>query len=171
MDAISLLRLAFAELHNELRLELEEAPDEWLNWQPAPGMNHIGFLFWHLVRDEDWILPWISKVEPVWVADGWAQRWGLTALEQGTGFDPERAAQVNVSRDELTDYAERVWQRSDELLANLQPEDLEKDLPAGPDLPAYNTASLLTTGCLNHSWTHLGEIRYIKGLKGWRYRE
>ena len=171
MDSIALLRLAFRELHDELRRELEEVPDDWLNWQPAPEMNHIGFLFWHLVRDEDWILPWISKVEPVWVSDGWSERWGMTALEQGTGFEPERAAQLDVSRDDLINYSEKVWRRSDELLATLSEADLDRDLPGGTDLPDYNTASLLTTGCLNHSWTHLGEIRYIKGLKGWRYRE
>jgi DinB superfamily len=134
-------------------------------------MNHIGFLFWHLVRDEDWILPWISKVEPVWITDGWSQRSGLTALEQGTGFDPQRAAQVEVSRVDLIGYADRVWQRSDELLGELAEEDLDRDLPSGPNLPVYNVGSLLTTGCLNHSWSHLGEIRCIKGLKGWRYRE
>lgn len=171
MDSIALLRLAFSELHDELRRELDEAPDDWLNWQPAPGMNHIGFLFWHLVRDEDWILPWISKVEPVWVADGWAKRWGLNALEQGTGFEPERAAEIRASREDLTTYSEKVWARSDELLSRLSEADLDRDLPGGGDLPDYNVGSLLTTGCLNHSWTHLGEIRYIKGLKGWRYRE
>ena len=171
MDAIGLLRLAFSELHDELRGELAEVSDDWLNWQPAPGMNHIGFLFWHLVRDEDWILPWLGKEEPVWVTDGWDKRTGMTALEQGTGFEPTRAGQLHLTSDELIAYGERVWQRTDEILARMSDDDLDREVPGGPELSMVKTGSLLTTGCLNHSWTHLGEIRYVKGLKGWRFRE
>jgi hypothetical protein len=62
-------------------------------------------------------------------------------------------------------YAEAVWARTGEELRAMSEGELDE--------PAYDWTAgrLLTEGCFGHGWEYLGEIRYAKGLRGWRFRE
>ncbi len=80
MNAISLLSQSFEDLHRELRGDMAEVRPEMLFWQPAAGVNHIGFLFWHLVRDEDTMIADLTGQPQVWEAGDWAPRLGLEMI-------------------------------------------------------------------------------------------
>lgn len=64
--------------------------------------------------------------------------------------------------------ARAVWSRTDAALAQLAPARLAEPLVWSSE---WKLANLLTTGCLSHGWMHLGEIRQLRGLRGWRFRE
>lgn len=169
MDAISLLRLAFAGLHKEVAEDVADIPADDLFFQPVPGANHIGFLLWHLVRDEDTVLcQSVLGTPELWSRDHWFERFAMDEREQGTGLDTTRLEAFRYPLPLLLEYARAVWSQTDAALAVMPANRLEEPLPWTTE---WRLADLLTTGCLNHGWVHLGEIRQIRGLRGWRFRE
>lgn len=169
MDAASLLRLAFSDLHEELVDDVGDLEPSDLFWQPAPGVNHIGFLLWHIVRDEDAVICQSLLREPeLWTRANWAEQFEMDSDAQGTGFNTARLASFRYPLADLISYARDVWTQTDEALEKLRPSRLEDELPWSSE---WKLAKLLTTGCLSHGWVHLGEIRQLRGLRGWRFRE
>lgn len=165
MDAITLLAEGFDQLHEALREDMAAVDDEGRWWQPGEGINHIGFLFWHIVRDEDNVIAFLRDKTELWKADAWHARLEMDTEEQGTGMDAQRLREFRYDPQVFQQYAEAVWERTGRELRELRESDLDK--------PAYHwtTGRLLTEGCLGHGWEHLGEIRYAKGLRGWRFKE
>ena len=154
--------MAFGELHTALRDDAGSVDEATLFWQPGEGINHAGFLLWHLLRDEDTVVSETLRGAPeLWATGGWPHRLGLDEGGQGTGFDASALGSFRYDVAELWRYAAEVWEQTDAALAALGPEALvDRAL-----------ASMLTTGCLAHGWVHLGEIRQLLGLRGWRFRE
>lgn len=168
MQAIQLIQEGFEHLHVALREDMAEVEPEWLWWQPQPEHNHIGFLLWHLVRDEDQVVSWLAREPQLWTSAGWHERFGMDVDEQGTGMDASRLESFRYEMPAFMEYAEAVWSRTGPLLATLTDDQLEK--PAWKDSP-WNIGRQLVEGVLCHGWVHLGEIRSLMGLKGWRFRE
>jgi hypothetical protein len=169
MEAPELLRVAFADLHKELLEDVEGlAPDE-LFWQPTEGVNHIGFLLWHVLRDEDTVICQAVLRRPeLWATNGWAARFGMDEKEQGTGFDSSALGTIRYELDQLLAYGAEVWAQTDRTLADLDSARLDEALTWSD---SWRLVNLLTTGCLSHGWVHLGEIRQLRGLRGWKFRE
>ncbi|MCL4240632.1 MAG: DinB family protein [Dehalococcoidia bacterium] len=169
MDAPSLLRLAFNDLHTELMDDVAGLDDQDLFWQPAAGVNHIGFLLWHIVRDEDTVICQSVLRQPeLWTRGSWANRFAMDAEAQGTGFESAELPTFRYPLADLLAYAWDVWAQTADAIGSLDPARLEEPLPWSKD---WKLANLLTTGCLSHGWVHLGEIRQLRGLRGWRFRE
>ena len=56
MDFRDIVRLALEECKRDLYKHIDELTREELTWQPGPESNPIGYLVWHIARDEDrWI--------------------------------------------------------------------------------------------------------------------
>lgn len=168
MDSIEVIAQSFEHVHEAMREDFMDLPprDTW--WQAREGANHIGFLFWHLVRDEDVVVSHVCGLEQLWLSDGWPERLGLPADEQGTGTT---ASAVNAVRYDLAafmDYAAAVWRRTPPAIRKLSEGRLDEAAWPGSD---WSVMQQLVEGCLAHSWLHLGEIRFIRGLRGWRFRE
>ena len=172
MDSPELLSTAFADLHKELLDDVEGLDHEALFWQPAPAINHIGFLLWHIIRDEDTVVCQSLLDRPeLWVSGGWAAKFefeGLGSVEQGTGFNSELLPRFRYEMPELLSYAWDVWAQTSDALSGLDSARLDEDLAWSTE---WKLANLLTTGCLSHGWVHLGEIRQLRGLRGWKFRE
>jgi hypothetical protein len=168
MDAIELLRSGFAALHEELRADFAEVQADWLWWTPEGGSQHIGFILYHLVRDEDDMLAMAARVNSTWTDEGWAARLGLPPEGQGTGMERSLAAGLRYDLAMFLAYAGRVWDMADGRLATLTPGRLDE--PSWPGSP-WSLGRHMLQGCLDHSWLHLGEIRALMGQRGWRFRE
>ena len=169
MDANELLRVAFKGLHKEVVEDVAGLSDEELFWQPTSGVNHIGFLLWHLIRDEDTVVSQSVLHEPeLWSRERWFEQFAMDEHEQGTGLGSDRLEAFRYPLPLLLEYAVQVWEQTDAALAAMPAGRLEEALPWATE---WRLAELLTTGCLNHGWVHLGEIRQLRGLQGWRFRE
>jgi len=167
MDASQFLANGFAYLHGSLREDYEQMDAEWLFWQPRPELNHAGFLFWHIVRDEDQVISHVRGLPEVWLEEAWHERFAMEESGQGTGFDPSALDMFRYEPEQMLAYAARVWSRTEAEVAKVTDADLQRPAWDGP----WNVERLLNEGCLGHGWLHLGEIRYVKGLRGWRFRE
>lgn len=169
MEIANLFQLGFEDLHKELREDLADMTVDDLFWRPAPGVTHAGFLLWHVVRDEDTVIHQSLLAAPeLWVSGGWAGRFGMDEREQGTGFEPARLDAFRYDPALLWEYAARVWSATGDALSALTPARLDEPLPWDT---GWRLGNLLLTGCLAHGWSHFGEIRQIRGLRGWRARE
>lgn len=168
MDTLALLTRSFEDLHQSLEPELWSMDDDDYWWQPGPAISHAGFIAWHIVRDEDDVISHLAGKPQLWLADGWHGRFGLPAEGQGTGFDPARLETLRYDRGLLRAYAQAVWAGTATALASLAPSRLAE--PAWPE-SEWDGGRLLTEGCLCHAWAHLGEVRVIRGLRGWRAAE
>lgn len=166
MDVTGLLLQSFEDVHRELRAIPAEFPAGSLFWQPAPSMNHIGFLLWHLVRDEDTMMADLSGHSQVWAAGNWRNRPGLSALGDEASLVPSEAYAVRYELALFLEYAERVWEHTLELVPGFSGARLEVQT-----WPGWNLARSLVEGSIGHSWLHLGEIRYVMGLRGWRHSD
>src|SRR6478609_5249454 len=50
---------------------------EELLWRPDPAANHVAWLLWHLARQQDDQVAALLDDEPVWVSEGWVERFAL----------------------------------------------------------------------------------------------
>ncbi|MGE5596095.1 MAG: DinB family protein [Hyphomicrobiales bacterium] len=166
MNAADVLASGFRYLHEALREDISGISDEKLWWQPQRGANPAGFLLWHIVRDEDDVVSFARGSERLWKSERWFERFGMSESEQGTGFTAGEVAVLRYPFATLREYAEAVWPRTEREVPQLTDADLER--PAFGD---WTVERLLNEGCLCHSWLHLGEVRYVRGLQGWRARE
>lgn len=87
MDSAALLRTAFSDLHHEFVDAVRTLTHEEFFWQPTRSVNHVGFLVWHVVRDEDTV---VSQSTPrqakLWASEGWAATFAMDASKQGAGM-------------------------------------------------------------------------------------
>lgn len=166
MNAIEVIRTGLADFHNELRGDLVDLDPQLLFWQPNAEANHIGFLLWHVVRDEDSVVSWTSKQKEVWEEGDWAARLPIDGDSTRSTLTGPEASALRYDLSTLLRYAETVWASTHERLAAMVDDDLDSQA-----WPEWTVARHLVEGCVGHSWMHFGEIRYIRGLRGWRFRE
>ena len=53
MDAVHFISNCLAQVHLRLMATCYDLTQYQLLWRPAPTANNIGFILWHLVRNED----------------------------------------------------------------------------------------------------------------------
>lgn len=129
--------------------------------------NSIGFDVWHVVRTIDNIVHFVfEREQPVWLRDGFDQRWGLPRVDQGTGMDagaayalvfpdgPEFGSYVTAVREAVVP---RMAAMSDEYLATVQ-----TIRPWGP-VPRIEA---IGHGLIGHGNGHLGRASYARTLLG-----
>ena len=144
--------------------------DEQLFTQPTSDTNSIAWLAWHLSRVRDWFSATISGEPELWVAEGWAERFGVASERTGLGDTPEQVASFRVDRDVLLGYAEAAHRSIVECVSNLTPEQLEQPitLPSTGDVqPAWRALARV----VGDSTQHVGQINYLRGMitgLGWR---
>ncbi|MSQ15415.1 MAG: DinB family protein [Dehalococcoidia bacterium] len=139
---------------------------EQLAWRPSPQANSIGYTLWHIGRVEDnFIQRFITRVDEVWAAGGWQERFGYETRGIGTGFTVEETGQVPVaSIDTLWGYLNEVRGRTLGYMKELDWAALT-DKPRADRFPEWSIQTILRQ-LIAHSIQHLGEINYIRGLMG-----
>lgn len=142
------------------------APDD-LTWRPAPDANSIGWLLWHLLRQQDVQLAEIAGEEPVWGTGGWRERFDLPYAddEMGYGQDPQDVGRFHlVDPDLLIGYADAVADLSRRLVDRLGPEDYDRVVDDSWDPPV--TVGVRFYSVLEDAAKHLGQAEYLAGLRG-----
>lgn len=158
----------FRRTVTSLEKQLLELTPEALNRQPAPGSNGIGWIAWHIARAGDRHLSDVFGVEQLYITDGWYRKFGREPdpKDSGTGHSPEQAAAFRApDATTLLDYHQAVVERCGGLIQAMSAADLDRP----PNYPAARPDSTIggwLGGMLGHSYQHLGEIGYLRGLLG-----
>jgi len=149
-------------LYDRVTVDLD---DRQLNHVPAGGHQNIAFCLWHYVRTEDNAIQFVIQRKPtVWMEGGWAEKFGLDAKSQGTGFtdDEARAFRIHGAAD-FRQYMFDVFRKTEEFVATLSPEEAARKITVKP-LGEMSILQAISGLCMTHGYRHLGEIEFAKGL-------
>lgn len=130
----------------------------------APG-NNVAWLVWHLTRVLDNHLADAADRDELWLADGWAEKFGLDLPREDTGYghSAEDVDKVRVDSGELlVEYHRAVHARSMDFVENLSETDLKRIIDTSWDPPVTLRVRLVSVieDCLQHA----GQAAYVRGL-------
>ena len=144
-----------------------------LNWQPREDCNSIGWLCWHLTRQQDAQIAALIDEEQLWVKDGWHAKFNREPDTADSGFShtPEQVADFKSPPARiLLDYQKAVVERSKNYFKTLSKTDLERKLDE-PWFQPLPTVGVRLVSIMDDSVLHVGQAAYIRGLrqgKGWQ---
>ena len=160
--------------------------EEQLRLRPAPGLNSIAWLLWHIARSED-VMVGVLLTERGQVLDegGWLSRLNVAQRDMGTGMDEAGVSLISAELDidALLAYRLAVGVRTREVVPTLHSATWDDTIDPARLLAArafpdradgeHRVATywqnrtrryILTTSITTHSYQHLGEANAIKSL-------
>ncbi len=156
-----------AQTHLRLMATCDGLTAEQMAWRPAPAANNIGFILWHVCRNED------SRVTAtagrafgfeadLWVTGGWHERFEQPVSAPDPGDRLGLRSLAIPTPDVLLAYTEAVNRRTARFLASL--DDARLDAPIGRSEPRQTVGGSLRH-MIVHKNNHHGQIDYLRGLQ------
>jgi len=172
MDTVSLLREQLQVAHQTMEGTIEGTTQEMADWMPPGKATPLGASYAHAVIAEDMILNGVLRQQPPMYTTSWASRTGASELmpDPGANWASTYAAwnrRVRVDMPAMREYAQAVYTASDQYLATLTSDDVDRvlDLSAA-GLGQQTLGSALGTLIIGHMHNIAGEISCLKGLQG-----
>ena len=144
-----------------------------LNWQPNPDCNSIGWLAWHLTRQQDGQITALRGGEQLWIKDRWHAKFNRPADpgDVGFGHTPEQvAAFESPDADTLLAYTRVVVEQSKAYFNTLSKSDLDRELDE-PWFQPKPTVGVRLISIMDDAVLHAGQAAYVRGMrqgKGWQ---
>jgi hypothetical protein len=173
MEWLDLLTDGYGRVYESLSSALKGLSEEDLNWQPRHDCNSIGWIAWHLTRQQDVQIASLMGEEQLWIKDKWHSKFNRPADPEDTGFgDTPKEVSAFKSPDvkTLLDYQRAVLERSKKYFSKLSKTDLDRELDE-PWFKPLPTVGVRLVSILSDSLLHAGQVTYIRGLrqgKGWQ---
>ncbi len=174
------------------------AADRWLGGlsaeqmriRPAPGMNSIVWLLWHMARTEDVAVNLVVAARPQVFDEGWARRMNIPRRDMGTGMTEDEVRELTEHADvaAVREYRSAVGERTREVVAALRPEAWDEILGVGDTTRAASAGAFgpddwvdgvghrpwqghtrgdqLGGTAIRHNAGHIGEAVTIRALAG-----
>ncbi len=167
MDWKDLLEDAYNRIPTFVEHVLSDLNRSDLVWQPRHDSNSIGWLVWHLTRQQDAQVSVLMEEDQLWIKDLWHQKFERPADPDDVGFGdtPEEvAAFVPPGNEVLLDYLRKTVQRTIGYFKGLSEKDLDRTL----DEPQYRplpTVGVRLVSILDDCILHAGQAAYIRGLR------
>lgn len=173
MEWYDLLNDGYGRVLGFLEHVLEGLTQDDLNWQPSQGCNSIGWLAWHLTRQQDAQISSLMGEEQLWIIDKWYVKFNRPqdSDDSGFGHTPEQVSAFKPPDTEtLLGYHRSVLERSKRYFHTLSKTDLDRGLnePMFQPLP---TVGVRLVSIMDDSLLHAGQAAYVRGLrqgKGWQ---
>ncbi|GAA2930684.1 mycothiol transferase [Streptomyces mexicanus] len=165
MHAKDILIDGYGRIREEVHAALDGLGPDELNARPAPDVNSIAWLVWHLTRVQDDHIADAFDLDQVWLSQGWEKRFGLDLPRHDTGYghSPAKVAKVRVeSADQLTGYYDAVHEQTLGALRGLAAKDLERIVDERWDPPVSLGVRLVSV--LSDDLQHAGQAAYLRGL-------
>jgi uncharacterized damage-inducible protein DinB len=173
MEWHELLVDGYGRVLESLENVLNGLAEEDLNWQPRQDCNSIGWLAWHLTRQQDAQISALMGEEQLWIKEGWYSKFNRSddPKDIGFGHTPEQvAAFKSPDIQTLLDYHRAVLERSKRYLLTLTESDLDRELDE-PWFKPLPTVGVRLISIMNDATLHAGQAAYVRGLrqgKGWQ---
>lgn len=166
-DIRELLIDGIDQLHDWMDGSIRDLTLEQLNWNPDGKTISAGFAVWHVVRTQDNITNFVmQRKTPIWLEQGYVEKFGLPKVEQGTGMpnDDARDLQIN-DLALLREYGTAVNDCVKDYLKDVDMATLEEVQMIKPlgEMPKWKVFRQV---CMTHGFMHLGEVNANKGLMG-----
>ena len=173
MEWNDLLSDGYGRVPEVLERVLKGLTQDDMDWQPRPDCNSIGWLAWHLTRQQDAQIAALVGEEQRYIKDGWYARFNRPpdAGDIGFGHSPEQvSAFKSPDKDVLLSYQRAVVERTKAYFLTLSKDDLDREL----DEPWYQpipTVGVRLISIMDDAIIHAGQAAYIRGLRqgmGWQ---
>ncbi|MBI3912856.1 MAG: DinB family protein [Chloroflexi bacterium] len=166
MTGSEILQMQFDRLAQEFTNTLGNLGAATLAWRPAPRANDIASVVWHSARAWDGYLFYLDGGIEVFVTQDWATRFGMKTAPKN-GFDgtytEAQVACVRARPKLLIEYVTAILERTKKFLAAASPDELAELLKI-PWWPEEKPKAFVLAHVIRHSYEHLGEAQYVKGL-------
>ena len=147
--------------------------DDDLRWQPRHNCNSIGWIIWHLTRQQDAQIASLTGDEQLWTKEEWPVKFHRVGAPEDTGFGhtPEQVSAFEPPNVQtLLDYHRAVLERTKRYISSLSASDLDRELnePWYQPLP---TVGVRLISLLADNLQHVGQMAYVRGLlqgRGWQ---
>ncbi|WP_040162134.1 mycothiol transferase [Nigerium massiliense] len=136
-----------------------------VNEAPRPGANPIGWLVWHLARQEDLQIADLAGTEPVWTSQGWAAKLALDLPDDamGYGMKPNEVARVRITDTAaLLGYLDATVEATLAYVATLDEGALDDIIDTNWDPPVTRGVRLISV--VDDAAQHAGQAAYVRGL-------
>ena len=160
----------FTRVYESLHRTLADLTETELIQEPHPP---IGWLAWRLTRVIDSNVSRLSGREQLWIADGWAARFGMPPLPADFGRSAahtrEQVRVFRASAELLLAYHDATYARMKGYLETLTAEDLARQLDE-PRFQPLPTVAVRLVSVLENAMTNQGQISYLKAYHrfgGW----
>jgi len=170
MDSVTLLRNELKGAHDLLEAVMVDVTSDTADWMPPGRANPVGATYAHVVISEDRTIQGILRRHRPLYETTFAGKMGLsepmpTSEEWHNYADWTRKVHVDISA--FREYARAVYAATDEYLASLTPEDLDRHLDlSGVGLGEDTVGWVLGRHIVGHVDNIAGEISCLKGLQG-----
>jgi len=168
-----LLEDAYSRIYEFMKHVLSDLGQDDLDWQPKSDANSIGWLAWHLTRQQDAQVAALMNTKQLWISGKWYERFRRPAEPEDTGFGHTKTqiqAFKSPDADAFLKYQKEVAARSMEYFKTLSEEDLNKTLKE-PWFQPPPTVGVRIVSIMEDSMLHAGQMGYVRGLlkgKGWQ---
>ena len=158
------IRSALEEYLEALRKAIDGLTPAEARWQPTLHTNHIAWLVWHMARVEDaWVNRRLRGITEVWVADGWAGRFGMDTESAGAGQTIEDVrAMPDIPLTDLMAYFDAVRTFARQYFDQATNEDLDRTYEH-PRLGTV-TGTWVVGHLLIEEAQHAGQVALIRGM-------
>jgi uncharacterized damage-inducible protein DinB len=159
-----LLAEAFGRIHGVVLGAVRGLSEEELAFRPEERCNSIAWLVWHLTRIQDDHVAAVAGTEQAWMAEGWADRFGLpfSPSETGYGHTSAEVAAVRAPADLLVGYYEAVHAHTVKYVQGLAEADLDRVVDLNWDPPV--TLAVRLVSVINDDLQHGGQAAYVRGM-------
>ena len=140
-----------------------------IHFRAAPTANSIAFEMWHVARTVDNVIFFaFDREQPVWLREGYEERFGLPKTAQGTGMTPEEAYALRFPEPEaLAEYIDAVKAGVQPRLEAATQEYLDTVSPIRP-WGERSRAEHLWQVLVAHGNGHLGSVTMARAILGHR---
>ena len=137
---------------------------EALTFRADSEANSIAWLVWHLTRVQDDHVAEVAGHEQVWVAGGWAERFGLQLEVRDTGYGhkPDQVALVKAGAELLGGYHDAVFEKTAQYVMGLSAEALDRVVDRRFDPPV--TLGVRLVSVVADDLQHVGQAALLRGM-------
>jgi len=165
MDAVSLLAQQVRGAHEIVESTTADLTSDQADWKPAGTANRAGPLLVHLASGEDLFLNMMTGRQAL-AMGAYAGKTGASEPHP-MGAYGDWAERVKVDLPQLREYVQAVFKNTEEYVAGLKPEDLDREMDlTSAGLGKMSLGAFITLTSVIHPSNHIGEISCLKGLQG-----
>lgn len=171
MDSVTLLREQLKAAHEYLEDTMADVTSELAHWIPPGIATPIGANYIHLVQTEDGLVQFVLQGKEMLGATTWKDKLGASEPHPWPPTEPEdyRAWMRRVKLDlpAFREYAQAVYEASDEYIRGLSVEDLDEVLDlSSMGMNPVPRRWVIARYLAGHTDNICGEVSTLKGLQG-----
>jgi hypothetical protein len=167
--ATQILLNQIKSVHGTLEQTMDGVTDEVAQFQPLGTANPIAGTYAHLVFSEDlFINNFLKKTSPL-CESTFKDKTGANELHPTEWQEayPKWLREVKVDVKKFREYAASVYAMTEEYVASLSDEDLEKEVDmASFGMGTMKVSDFISNIITGHAYSIMGEISVLKGIQG-----